>query len=97
MDDEDADDYQPDAEFETWHVHDAGGPVLSLKVRYRAKADHRDTEEMHDWQRGPGLLAALRAAEADGWQVYDREPGNAPGEYAIFHLKRDARADPGSD
>ena len=38
MDIEDPD-RQPDAEFETWHVHKAGGPVLRLKVRYRDDAE----------------------------------------------------------
>jgi hypothetical protein len=92
MDDEGADDYQPDAEFETWHVYDAGGPVLSLKVRLRGKVHPRDDVEIDDWQHGPDLLTALQDAERRGWQAYDREPGSAPGEYAIFHMKRAARA-----
>jgi hypothetical protein len=87
MDAEGAYDYRPDAEFETWHVYDAGGPVLSLKVRYR------DDAELQDWQDGPDLFAALRQSASEGWHAYDREPGDAPGEYAIFHLKRDARGD----
>jgi len=70
------------AEFLLWHVYDAGGPTLSLKVRYR------DDEEMHDWQDGPTLADALEWAAVEGWQAFDREPGNAPGEYAIYHLVR---------
>jgi hypothetical protein len=65
-----------------WHGYDAGGPTLCLKVRYR------DDEEVHDWQDGPGLVDALEQAAADGWRAFDREPGNAPGEYAIYHLVR---------
>jgi len=42
-----------------------------------------------DWSDGPDLFEALRRAAADGWDAYDREPGEAPGEYAIFHLKRE--------
>lgn len=87
MNEDGADDRQPDAEFEIWHVYDAGGPVLRLKVRYR------DDAELPGWQDGPELFAALRQAEARGWRAYDREPGEAPGEYAIFHLKRDAGED----
>ena len=44
---------------------------------------------MPDWSDGPDLFEALRRAAADGWDAYDREPGEAPGEYAIFHLKRE--------
>jgi len=70
------------AEFLLWHVYDAGGPTLSLKVRYR------DNEELHDWQDGPNLVDALEQAAVEGWEAFDREPGNAPGEYAIYHLVR---------
>ena len=70
------------AEYLLWHVYDAGGPTLCLKVRYR------DDEEVHDWQDGPGLLDALEQAAAHGWRAFDREPGNAPGEYVIYHLVR---------
>jgi hypothetical protein len=77
-------DYRSDAEFDTWHVYDAGGPVLSLKVRYR------EDEELPDWRNGPDLFEALGQATAAGWHAYDREPGNAPGEYVIIHLKREA-------
>lgn len=72
------------AEYVLWHVYDAGGPRLSLKVRYR------DAGEVHDWQDGPGLVEALEQAEVEGWQAFDREPGNVPGEYAIYHLMRRA-------
>ena len=70
------------AEYVLWHVYDAGGPTLCLKVRYR------DDEEVDDWQDGAGLVDALEQAVADGWREFDREPGNAPGEYAIYHLVR---------
>ena len=70
------------AEYLLWHVYDAGGPTLCLKVRYR------DDEEVHDWQDGPSLVDALEQAAMDGWEAFDREPGNAPGEYAIYHLVR---------
>ena len=73
-------------EFETWHVYDAGGPALRLKVRYRNDA------EVTDWRDGPDLFAVLQQAAAEGWHAYDREPGSAPGEYAIFHMKRVTRA-----
>ena len=75
----------PRAEYETWHVHDAGGPTLRLKVRYR------EGVEVPGWRDGPDLLAAFEHAAAEGWRAYDREPGAAPGEYAIFYMKRDAR------
>ena len=84
MQEDDADDYQPNAEFDTWHVYDAGGPVLCLKVRYR------EDGELPDWCDGPDLFEALEQATAAGWHAFDREPGNAPGEYAIIHLKREA-------
>jgi len=76
------------AEYLLWHVYDAGGPTLCLKVRYRGG------EEVHDWQAGPSLGGALEQAAMDGWQAFDREPGNAPGEYAIYHLVRAAGAPP---
>ena len=72
-----------DADFETWHVYDAGGPTLRLKIRYREGLD------VPDWRNGPDLFDALEQAAADGWDAYDREPGEAPGEYAIVYLKRD--------
>jgi hypothetical protein len=72
------------AEFETWHVYDAGGPTLRLKVRYR------EGVEVPDWRDGPDLLDMFERASAEGWHAYDREPGTAPGEYAIFYMKRDA-------
>ena len=77
----------PRAEYQTWHAHDAdpGGPTLRLKVRYRGD------EEVPDWRDGPDLPEALEAAAAEGWRAYDREPGEAPGEYAIFHLRREVR------
>ena len=71
------------AEYQLWHLYDAGGEHLTLKVRYR------DEAEVPDWRDGPELLAALEAAAAEGWRLYDREPGDAPGEYAILHLKRE--------
>ena len=85
MDEEAADEFQSDSEFETWHVYDAGGPMLRLRVRYRGDV------EIPGWRDGPELAAALGEAEAEGWQAFDREPGGRPGEYAIFHLKREAR------
>jgi hypothetical protein len=82
---EDSDgDYRSDADFETWHVYDAGGPVLCLKVRYRERV------EVPNWRNGPEVFEALQQAAAEGWDAYDREPGNVPGEYAIIHLKREA-------
>jgi hypothetical protein len=74
----------PRAEFETWHLHDAdpAGPLLRLKVRYRSGV------EVPDWRDGPELPEVVEQAAAEGWEVYDREPGAAPGEYAIFHLTR---------
>jgi hypothetical protein len=74
-----------DADFETWHVYDAGGSVLRLKVRYRGDV------ELPGWRDGPELAVALQAGEAEGWRAFDREPGGRPGEYAIFHMKREAR------
>jgi hypothetical protein len=85
MDEEAAHDRLSDAELETWHVHDAGGPVLRLKVRYRGDV------EAPSWRDGPELAVALRQAKAEGWQAFDREPGGRPGEYAIVHMKREAR------
>ena len=54
-------------------------------MRYRAGV------ELPDWREGPDFPDALEAAAAEGWRAYDREPGAAPGEYAIFHLRREAR------
>jgi hypothetical protein len=70
------------AELATWHVYDVVGPDLSLKVRFQ------DGVELPDWQDGPDLLAAFEQAAAEGWHAFDRERGEAPGEYAIYHLKR---------
>jgi hypothetical protein len=75
-----------DAEYETWHVYDAGGPALRLKVRYR------EGVEVPDWWDGPDLFDAFEQAAA-GWHAYDREPGMAPGEYAIFYMKRERPSD----
>jgi hypothetical protein len=83
IDDKHADSWTSDAEFATWHVYDAGGPRLCLKVR------SVEGSEIADWQNGPDIFAALDLAEAQGWRAYDREPGNAPAEYAILHLKRE--------
>jgi hypothetical protein len=77
------DDERLGAELALWHVYDAGDPILRLKVRYR------DGVEVRDWQDGPDLFEALERAEAEGWHAYDREPGEAPGAYAIFHMKRE--------
>lgn len=71
------------AEYQLWHVYDAGGPTLRLKVRYH------DEVEASNWREGPDLQEALDQAAAAGWYAYDREPGNVPDEYAIVHLKRD--------
>jgi len=76
-----------DAEFELWRAYDAGGPVLNLKVRYR------DDVELPEWRDGPDVFTALRVAESQGWHAFDREPGDAPGEYAIFYLRRDVGPD----
>ena len=75
----------PRSEFEVWYVHDAdaGGPQLTLKVRYR------NDQEVPDWANGPDLAAAVEQAEREGWHLFDREPGTGPGEYAIFHFKRE--------
>ena len=70
------------SEFQLWHIYDAGGPGPRLTVRYR------DGLELPDWRRGPDFATVLRQAEAEGWHAYDWEPGNAPGEHAIIHLKR---------
>ena len=72
-------------EYETWHLYDVGGPTLRLKVRYRNGA------EVPNWRDGPDPDEALERAAAEGWEAYDREPGEARGEYAIFHLRREAR------
>ena len=77
----------PRSEFALWRVYDAGGPRLRIKVRYR------DDAEVPDWRNGPDLLAAFERAATEGWHAYDREPGNAPGEYAIFYMKRERRPD----
>jgi len=76
----------PRAEYQLWRLYDAGGQSLHLKVRYH------DEMEVPDWRDGPDLEAALAHAAAEGWEVFDREPGNAPEEYAILHLKREARS-----
>ena len=76
------------SEFVLWRVYDAGGPLLSLKVRYW------DEHEVPYWQDGPDLFTALEQAAAEGWEAFNREPGNLPGEYAIIHLKRDGRRAP---
>jgi hypothetical protein len=55
---------------------------LHLAVRYC------DDVELPGWQDGPDLFEALWRAALDGWEAYDREPGTAPGEYAIIHLVR---------
>ncbi len=73
----------PRSEFAVWYVHDAGGPLLALKVRYR------NDQEVPDWVNGPDLDVAMERAAAEGWQFFDREPGTGPGEYAIFHFKRE--------
>jgi hypothetical protein len=78
----DDDDDAVHAGYVLWHVYDAGGPMLSLKVRCR------DDEEVHDWQDGPNLFDALEQAAAEGRRAFDREPDNAPGEYVIYHLVR---------
>ena len=70
------------SEFQLWHVYDADGPEPRLKVRFC------DDLEVLDWRGGPDLTTVLRQAEARGWHAYDSEPGNAPGEHAIVHLKR---------
>ena len=75
------------AELETWHAYDAGGPTLRLRVRYR------EGVELPNWQDGPELPELFEQAAAEGWYAYDREPGQARGEYVIFHMKRDGRAD----
>ena len=75
------------AEYLLWHVYDAGGPTLSLKVRY-----HDDEAEIQNWRDGPDLVTALEQAATEGWQAFDREPGAAPGEYAIYHLVRAVEA-----
>jgi hypothetical protein len=73
------------AEFQLWHLYDAGDATFELKVRYR------DDQELPDWRHGLDIMAAQAAAEAGGWELYDREPGVAPGEYAILHLVRRLR------
>ena len=78
--DDDASDDRTTAELETWHAYDAGGPMLDPKVRYR------NDIELPQWQEGPDVFTALQEAESQGWRAYDREPGQAPGEYAIFRF-----------
>lgn len=80
--DGDVDGVHPGAEFETWHVYDAGGPMLRLTVRYREEV------EEPNWRNGPDVFEALQQAATQGWEAYDREPGDAPGEVMIFHIKR---------
>src|SRR5690242_15430084 len=77
------------AEFQLWRLYDAdaGGPALSLKVRFQNQV------ELPDWRAGPDLATALELASAEGWEAYDREPGATPGEYAIIHLVRKQPAD----
>jgi hypothetical protein len=70
------------SEFDLWYVYDAGGPEPRLKVRRRGGV------EVPDWWNGPDLADALRRAEAHGSHAYDSEPGDAPGEHSIVHLKR---------
>jgi hypothetical protein len=82
--DGDTDDTWPDAEFDEWHVYAVGSPIRSLRIRYR------DAGEVPGWQDGPNVRTALRDAESQGWRVYDREPGAAPGEVTILHLIREA-------
>ena len=69
-------------EFDLWHVYHTDGLEARLRVRYRYD------DELPDWRLGPDLATALRRAEAQGWHAYDSEPGDAPGEHAIIHLKR---------
>ena len=76
----------PRREYQTWHLHDAGGPVLRPVVRYRGDG------ELAAWRDGPDLAEALAAAAADGWREFDREPGTAPGEYAVLHLVREVQS-----
>jgi hypothetical protein len=81
--DEDASDDGPArSEFQIWNVYDAGGPEPRLRVRCR------DGLEVPGWRRGPYLATALRQAEARGWHAFDSEPGAAPFEHSIVHLKR---------
>ena len=77
----------PRAEYQLWHLYDAGSDGLALRVRYR------DGVEVPDWRDGPDPLAALERAESEGWRLFDQEPGIAPGECAIFHLVREVRPD----
>ena len=70
------------SEFQIWNVYDAGGPEPRLRVRCR------DGKEVPDWRRGADLATALRQAEAQGWHAFDTEPGHAPFEHSIIHLKR---------
>lgn len=81
-------------EYRTWHLHDAGGPVLRLAVRYHGRTEdgRLESEELPDWRDGLDLPAALVAAATEGWREFDREPGNAPGEYAVLHLMREVES-----
>jgi DsbC/DsbD-like thiol-disulfide interchange protein len=82
------DDLESVADFEIWRVYDAGGPSLRLVVRYREEI------EEPDWRNGPDIFAALQQAAAEGWEAYDREPGEAPGEVTIYHMKRERPTSP---
>jgi hypothetical protein len=75
------------AEFETWRAYDAGGPHLRLRIRYR------EGVEVPNWQEGPELPELFEQAGAGGWYAYDREPGQAAGEYVIFYMMREGPAD----
>jgi len=73
------------AEFDAWHIYTVESPVRKLRVRYR------NCGEIRRWQDGPNVRTALQKAKRQGWRVYDREPGIAPGEYIILHLIREGR------
>jgi hypothetical protein len=79
------DDLRPGKQYALWRVYRVGGPVPGLRVRYR------DDMELPDWEHGPDPVAAIRDAAREGWTVYDREPGEAPGEHGILHLVRRER------
>ena len=85
MVDGDLDERMLDAEFDAWHVYAFGSPVRRLRVRYD------DCGEVPNWQDGPRIRTALRNAKRQGWRVYDREPGVAPGEFVILYLIRRVR------
>jgi hypothetical protein len=59
---------------------------MRLEVRYR------DGVEVPEWRDGPDRFATLERTE--GWHAYDREPGEAPGECAILHMKREGPTGP---